>query len=121
MARTSNASDLGASPDAGALVSARPRIRHLVGLSFTVPELMIMSAWAEYHGLRMSIELDTCVEGAVYEEVVAFYAPGMPLRRWTLWRTADAIVAEALHGAPLRSDCVGVILEMLASAVPCAA
>lgn len=112
MAISPNAPGLTGAANAIVLTAGRHPAR-TVGVSFSVPELMIMSAWAEYHGLRVLIELDTCVDGAVYEEVAAFYSPGLALRRWSLWRAADALVLERLGAPPVRSPGISALLESL--------
>lgn len=83
------------------------------GIAFTVPELMLLSAWAEYHAIRMVIELDNCVDGAEYEEVVALYPEGSPIRQWTLWRAPDAVMMEAMQGEGLRAECICDVLDQL--------
>ncbi|MGH3262556.1 MAG: hypothetical protein ACRDNS_11215 [Trebonia sp.] len=95
------------------MLTADSRPTWPAGISFSVPELMIMSAWAEYHGLRVLIELDNCVDGAVYEEVAAFYSPGLALRRWSLWRAQDAVVLERLGASPVRSPGISALLDSL--------
>lgn len=114
MARVYNASGMADRTDAiPALRGGYRQIRETIGISFTVPELMILSAWAEFHQLRMVIELDTVVDGAAYEEVVALYAPGDLLRRWTLWRAREGVVVEPRRGAACHNTCMAELLEGL--------
>jgi hypothetical protein len=84
-----------------------------VGIAFSVPELLILRAWAEYHEIRVSVELDHCVDGAEYEEVVALYPPGMSLRRWTLWRSRDGVMVEPRHGRAFKAACVSDLVQAL--------
>ena len=42
------------------------------GLAFEIADLMLLQGWADFHGVQMVVELDHCVEGEEYEEVVAF-------------------------------------------------
>ncbi|HET6182913.1 MAG TPA: hypothetical protein VFA03_04895 [Acetobacteraceae bacterium] len=112
MARTSNASGLNGR-HADAPTFAPDPGYHVAGISFSVPELMIMAGWAEYHGLRMVIELDTCVDGAAYEEVAAFYSPGLRLRRWSIWREPQAVVLERMSGPAVRAGGIEEILEQI--------
>ena len=53
-----------------------PRISPNVpmGLAFEIADLMLLQGWADFHDVQMVVELDHCVEGEEYEEVVAFYA-----------------------------------------------
>jgi hypothetical protein len=91
--------------------AASPPVRG--GIAFSIPELLMLTAWAEFHGIRLVIELDNCIDGAVYEEVAALYPPGSPLRQWNLWRAPDAVVAEPMTGARLRAECISDLLQHL--------
>ncbi|MEO8714773.1 MAG: hypothetical protein ABI369_07155 [Acetobacteraceae bacterium] len=90
-----------------------PGARAPSGIAFTIPELMMLTAWSEFHDIRLVIELDNCIDGAEYEEVAALYPRDSPLRRWTLWRGPDAIVAEPMHGPGLRAGCIAELLNRL--------
>jgi hypothetical protein len=83
------------------------------GLAFTIADLVVLHGWAEFHGLRMVIELDHCVEGDEYEEVAALYAEGCALRRWILWRDAGEIVVQPLLGRGQRFATVSEALDVL--------
>lgn len=62
------------------------------GQSFSISDLMIAQGWADYHELILTVELDHCIEGVEYEEVLAFYRHGV--RRWAMWRSdAQVVVA----------------------------
>ena len=53
------------------------------GLSFDVPDLLMLHAWAEYHELRMTIDLDTFTGSEEYEEIVSRFrsqSAGTPYR-----------------------------------------
>ena len=84
-----------------------------VGVAFSVPELLILRAWAEYHDIRIVVELDHCVDGAEYEEVLALYPPGLSLRQWTLWRSREAVVVEPRHGRAFKAGCVSELVQTL--------
>ena len=71
-----------------------------IGLAFEIADLLIMQGWAQFHGVRLVVELDHWVEGEEYEEVVAFYAKDSSLRRWIVWRSATEIVVQARSAAP---------------------
>jgi hypothetical protein len=85
------------------------------GLAFEIADLMLLQGWADFHEIQMVIELDHCVEGEEYEEVVAFYAPDSHLRRWIIWRTASEIVVQPLIG---RSCRFGSVVDALETLVP---
>ena len=57
-----------------------PRISPNVptGLAFEIADLMLLQGWADFHDVQMVVELDHCVEGEEYEEVIAFYGHGQP-------------------------------------------
>ena len=63
---------------------------------------MLLQGWAEFHDVRMVVELDHCVEGEEYEEVVALYTQDRLLRRWILWRSDSEIVVQPLLGRSCR-------------------
>jgi hypothetical protein len=68
------------------------------GLAFELPDLVLAQSWAEFHNLRMVIELDACIEGEEYEEVLAFYPAGSAFRRWMMWRSHVDIVVQPMMG-----------------------
>jgi hypothetical protein len=86
------------------------------GLAFEIADLMMLQGWAEFHDVQMVVELDHCVEGEEYEEVVAFYAQDSQLRRWILWRAAEGIVVQPLIGRSSRFTSVVDALETLVPA-----
>lgn len=86
-----------------------------MGFSFEIPDLMLLQGWSEFHDVQMVVELDHCVEGEEYEEVVAFYARDSQLRRWILWRASGEIVVQPLIG---RSCRFGTVAEALESLIP---
>jgi len=83
------------------------------GVSFEIADLMLLQGWADFHGMQMVVELDHCVEGEEYEEVIAFYAPDSHLRRWILWRAPNDIVVQPLIGRCCRFSTVADALERL--------
>ena len=83
------------------------------GLSFEIADLVLLQGWADFHGMQMTVELDHCVEGDEYEEVIAFYTPDNRLRRWILWRSASDIVVQPLIGRSCRYTSVADALETL--------
>ena len=83
------------------------------GLAFEIADLMLLQGWADFHNMQMVVELDHCVEGEEYEEVVAFYTPDSQLRRWILWRAAGEIVVQPLIGRGCRFNTVADALEAL--------
>ena len=83
------------------------------GLAFEISDLMLLQGWAEYHNVRMVVELDHWVEGDEYEEVVAFYAKDSPLRRCNLWRSASDIILQPLIGRSRRFASVAETLDSM--------
>jgi len=83
------------------------------GLSFDVPDLLLVQAWAEYHDLRLAVELDVCAEGEDYEEVLGLFAQPSGSRRWMIWRSCDGIVVQPMVGRPMLFDAVAEALEVL--------
>jgi hypothetical protein len=86
------------------------------GFAFEIADLMLLQGWAEFHDVQMVVELDHCVEGEEYEEVVAFYGKDSAIRRWILWRAASEIVVQPLIGRGCRFETVAEALESLIAA-----
>jgi hypothetical protein len=86
------------------------------GLAFEISDLNMLLSWAETQAIRMVVELDHCVEGEEYEEVLAFYdGDGPGLRLWTMWRAVDHFVIMPMNGRAWRSNAVpDVLAELLA-------
>lgn len=81
------------------------------GASFAVPDLIIAKGWADYHGLRFSIELDRKIDGIMHEEVLCFELPRF--RRWELWRSGYAVIARPDSRVLIRFDSLPEALEGL--------
>ena len=86
------------------------------GLAFEIADLMLLQGWADFHDVQMVVELDHCVEGEEYEEVVGFYSRDKSLRRWILWRSAKETVVQPLLGRSSRFHSVAEALESLTRA-----
>jgi hypothetical protein len=84
-----------------------------VGLAFEIADLSLLQAWAASHGLRMVIELDHCVVGNEYEEIVVIYAKENGFRRWHLWRSSDEVVVQPLIGRSSRFFNVADAIEAI--------
>jgi len=83
-----------------------PPKHRIEGIAFDVPELILLSAWAAFHGFGMSIDLDWHVDQVEYEEVVTLRQPGCSGPHWLLWRTAASIVLQPMIGRARRFDCI---------------
>jgi hypothetical protein len=91
----------------------RAPVRIPKGLSFDVADLLLVRAWADYHDLRMVVELDFAAERDEFEEIIGLFAPQTGFRRWMLWRSATGIVAQPMVGRPRKFDMVADALEAL--------
>ena len=65
--------------------------------------------------MRMIVELDHCVDGHEYEEIVAIYAKGTEVRRWNLWRSWDEVIVQPLIGRGMRFFSVAEATDALSS------
>jgi hypothetical protein len=83
------------------------------GLSFDIPDLLMLRGWADFHELRMAIELDVCADGDEYEELLGLYDKDRAFRRWMIWRSGDGIVVQPAMGRPMLFDFMGDALEIL--------
>ena len=88
-----------------------------VGLSFDIPDLLMLLAWAEFHDLRMIVELDTVIEGQAFEETVALCHPVSLYRLWVLWRSRDGIRVRPSMGREMMFDVVADALDLLIPAM----
>ena len=91
----------------------RLSVRMPTGLSFDVPDLVLARAWADFHELRMEMELDCSAEGDEYEEMIGLFERLTGFRRWSVWRSCDGIVAQPMVGRPMMFDSVAEALETL--------
>jgi hypothetical protein len=83
------------------------------GLSFDVPDLMMVQAWADYHNLRMGIDLGATSDSDEFEEMLRLSYGTSEHPRWTMWRSADGIVVQPTMGRPMMFDRMSVALEVL--------
>ena len=83
------------------------------GLSFDIADLLLVRAWADFHELRMEVELDFTAEGDEFEEIIGLFSPATGFRRWMIWRSADGIVAQPMVGRPRAFQAVADALETL--------
>ncbi len=83
------------------------------GISFSIPELMLMTAWAQFHEFRLNIELDWHVDQTEYEEVITLRLPDRAGPLWLLWRTEQSIVLQPMVGRARRFDDVSDALEAI--------
>jgi hypothetical protein len=81
------------------------------GRSFELPHLLIAQAWAEYHGLSLTIELDRVIDGVACEEVLCFAIPRF--RSWTMWHSGADVIALPDSGLPVRFASLPDALEGL--------
>lgn len=81
------------------------------GDAFSIPDLMIARAWAEYHDLDLRVELDRTIDGVEPEEVLAFYRPGGCFPRWTMWHSERSVVVMPDFGPARRFSSLPDALE----------
>jgi hypothetical protein len=91
----------------------RASVRVPTGLSFKVSDLVLAQAWADFHELRMEVELDCATGGEEYEEMLCLFARRTGFRRWMIWRSCDGIVVQPLVGRPRLFDSLAEALEEL--------
>jgi hypothetical protein len=83
------------------------------GLSFEIPDLLMLRAWIDFHDLCLSIDLDVCADGDEYEELVGIYDKDRVFRRWMLWRSCDGIVVQPAMDRSMVFGFMGDVLEIL--------
>jgi len=72
-----------------------------------------VQAWADFHDLRMEVELDNASDGDEYEEMVSLFARATGFRRWMVWRSCDGIVVQPMVGRAALFDSFAEALDML--------
>jgi hypothetical protein len=87
----------------------------LKGVSFSVPELILIRNWSQTHGLRMVVRLDHGSETEEYEEVMALHLGDSKLCRWLLWRDRRTVFVQPLIGRTRRYDSVAQAFEAVAA------
>lgn len=91
----------------------RTTVKTPTGLSFDIPDLLMLQGWANYHDLRMTIELDLCVDDDDYEELIGLYDANRAFRRWMIWRSCDGIVVQPAMKRTMLFDTMAEVLESL--------
>ena len=91
----------------------RPSAKIPTGFSFDIPDLLMLRGWADFHDLRMAIDLDVCADGDEYEEVLGLYDTGRAFRRWMIWRSCEGILVQPAMGRPMLFDFMGDVLDIL--------
>jgi hypothetical protein len=87
----------------------------LRGLSFSLPELILIASWSEANRLCMVVRLDHGSDCEDYEEVVAFHLGDSPLCRWIMWRSAKIVFIQPLIGRTQRYASVAEAFEGMTS------
>lgn len=90
-----------------------PSKTRLEGISFSIPELMLVTAWAQFHNLGMHVELDWHVGQAEYEEVITLRLPDRPGTHCLLWRAPESIVLQPMMGRARRFAAISDALDAI--------
>jgi hypothetical protein len=91
----------------------RSPVRTPTGLSFDIPDLLMLQGWVDYHDLRLTIELDVRADGDEYEELLGLYEKDRVFRRWMMWRSCDGIVVQRAMGRTMLFDSMVDALEIM--------
>lgn len=91
----------------------RMSIQLPTGLSFDLPDLLMLRGWSDFHDLRLAIELDVCADGDEYEELLGLYDRTRAFRRWMIWRSCDGIVVQPTMGHKMLFDSMSDALEVM--------
>ena len=87
----------------------------LRGISFSIPDLLLIGSWSEACGVHMAVRLDHGSETEEYEEVLAFHPEMGGPCRWIIWRDEDAVFVQPLLG---RTQRYGSVAEAIEAFVP---
>jgi hypothetical protein len=102
-------------PSGDAVPVAHSQPRALEGISFSVPELILIGSWSVANGLRMVVRLDHGSETEDYEEVLALHPGDSPLCRWIMWRGTQTVFVQPLIGRRQQYTSVAEAFEALAA------
>jgi hypothetical protein len=83
------------------------------GLSFSVPELILIRSWSDANGLRMVVRLDHGSESEDYEEVLALHLGDSPQCHCIMWRGAKTVFVQPMAGHMRRFGSVAEAFEAL--------
>ncbi|HVY17984.1 MAG TPA: hypothetical protein VHB27_22385 [Rhodopila sp.] len=72
------------------------------GLSFSVPDLVLLKSWAKAQALNMRVHLDYVSDGKEYDEILAFHAGENSLFEFIMWRDARSVYVKPVMGWPQR-------------------
>jgi hypothetical protein len=65
--------------------------RNLIGIAFSIEELILVRNWAERNGMQLTVELDHVCAEAEYEEVLVAFPPEQKQHWVMLWRGRGGI------------------------------
>ena len=74
----------------------------LKGLSFDIPDLLLIHDRSAANNLRMVVRLDYGSDVEEYEEVLVFYFGISPKWRWMMWCNATAVFVRSIDGRSRR-------------------
>jgi hypothetical protein len=94
----------------------RAPVKIPTGLSFDVPDLLMLQGWSDFHEFRLTIELDVCADDDEYEELVGIYDRSCAFRRWMIWRSCDGIMVQPTMGHTMLFDSMSDALDLLVPA-----
>jgi hypothetical protein len=91
----------------------RTTVKIPTGLSFDVPDLLMLQGWSDFHDFRMAIDLDVCADDDEYEELLGVYDRSSAFRRWMIWRSCDGIVVQPAMSRTMLFDTMADALDIL--------
>jgi hypothetical protein len=95
------------------MFAAKCPAKVLKGLSFDIPDLILIHDRSMANDLRMVVRLDYGSDVDEYEEVLAFYSGTNPEWRWMMWRNASAVFVRSIDGRGRRYATAGQAIEAL--------
>ena len=95
------------------MFAAKCPAKVLKGLSFDIPDLILIHDRSMANDLRMVVRLDYSSDVEEYEEVLAFYSGTSPEWRWMMWRNASAVFVRSIDGRGRRYASAAQAVEAL--------
>lgn len=86
----------------------------LRGLSFSVPDLLLIGSWSMACGLQMTVRLDHRSDTEEFEEVLAFHTEAGRPSQFIMWLDQNAVYVQPLTGRTRRYESVVEALSGMA-------
>jgi hypothetical protein len=88
--------------------------QHTGATAFTIPDLVLLGAWSEFHGMRMTIDLGHCMDGGMCDAIIVLSEQHSSLH-WMVRRRAGRIVVISMVGMDHEFNTISEALDSVRS------